>query len=309
MLELRSLTRRYGSIVALDNLSLSVSPGQMYGFVGTNGAGKTTAMRIVLGVLSADSGEVLWNGEVLDAESRREFGYMPEERGLYPKMAILDHLVYMARLHGMSKYDATKASSELLDALGLAERSEDRIEALSLGNQQRVQLATALVHRPPVLVLDEPFSGLDPMGVDMMASVLRRRADEGASVIFSSHQLELVERLCDAVGIIRDGRLVAGGTVEELRSRGGSQVEIEVDARPGWAASVARSTGSTTVREQGDSAVFALPTGTDDQLLLRAAQAAGPVRRFAPVQATLAELFRDVVTEEPAAEAAEEVPA
>src|SRR5690625_5206302 len=154
MLELRGLTRRYGSTLALDNLSLSVSPGQMYGFVGTNGAGKTTAMRIVLGVLSADAGDVRWDGQLLDADARREFGYMPEERGLYPKMGVLDHLVYVARLHGVPKVEATTASTELLELLGLIERSRDRVESLSLGNQQRVQLAAALVHRPSVLVLD-----------------------------------------------------------------------------------------------------------------------------------------------------------
>lgn len=309
MLELRHLTRRYGSTVALNDLSLTVSPAQMYGFVGTNGAGKTTAMRIVLGVLSADAGDVAWDGQVLDADARREFGYMPEERGLYPKMAVLDQLVYLARLHGLPTPDATASASELLEALGLAERSGDKVEALSLGNQQRVQLAAALVHRPSVLVLDEPFSGLDPMGVDAMAAVLRQRVDNGAAVIFSSHQLDLVERLCDAVGIIRDGTLVASGTVEELRGRGGRRIVVDSSAPPGWATATATATGATLVNDDGRSAVFGLTDDYDDQVLLAAAQAAGPVHRFAPLRATLVELFRDVVTDDPAPTTAEEVPA
>lgn len=299
MLELRGLTRRYGSNLALDDLSLTVSPGQMYGFVGTNGAGKTTAMRIVLGVLSADAGEVRWDGQLLDADARREFGYMPEERGLYPKMGILDQLVYVGRLHGMARAQATAASNELLDVFGLIERARDRVESLSLGNQQRVQLAAALVHRPSVLVLDEPFSGLDPMGVDAMATVLRSRVDDGAAVIFSSHQLDLVERLCDAVGIIQAGRLVASGTVEELRGRGGRRIDVEVTAPPGWAASVASTASATLLGEDGSSATFTIADDADDQLLLAAARSAGPVHRFAPAQARLVDLFRDVVNDSP----------
>src|SRR5690348_11727270 len=203
MLELDGLHKRYGDRVALDGVTFKVKPGELYGFVGTNGAGKTTTMRITLGVLEADAGTVRWNGRPVDAEVRRTFGYMPEERGLYPKMRVRDQLCYLAELHGLTRAAAAKAAGYWMERLSVAERAGDRVEALSLGNQQRVQLAAALVHHPAVLVLDEPFSGLDPVGVDALAEVLRERADQGVPVVFSSHQLDLVERLCDAVGIIK----------------------------------------------------------------------------------------------------------
>ncbi len=299
MLELERLSRRYGDVVALDELSLTVRPGQMYGFVGTNGAGKTTAMRIALGVLEPDSGEVRWHGRPVDREARREFGYMPEERGLYPKMKVHEQLVYLAELHGVARNTARESAGELLDALALSERASDRVEALSLGNQQRVQLAAALVHRPDVLVLDEPFSGLDPMGVDAMAAVLRSRADAGAAIVFSSHQLDLVERLCDAVGIIQSGRMVADGTVEQLRSRASNRYRLAVDAT-GWEETLAARLPGANLAEADDPAVLVdLPADLDDQILLDVARDIGPVRQFTPVRATLTELFREAVTEEP----------
>src|SRR5215216_6672994 len=201
VLELKGLTRRYGEVVALDDLSFSVAEGQMFGFVGPNGAGKTTAMRIVLGVLEPDAGEVRWRERPCDAGARARFGYMPEERGLYPKMRVGDQLVHFARLHGLDRAAARAAADRWLERLGLEAVAGRRTETLSLGNQQRAQLAAALVHDPELLVLDEPFSGLDPVGVDVLSEVLRERAGAGVPVVFSSHQLELVERLCDAVAI------------------------------------------------------------------------------------------------------------
>src|SRR3954453_17266629 len=175
-------------------------------------------MRIILGVLSADRGEVRWRGAGVTAETRRRFGYMPEERGLYPKMRVRGQLEYLAALHGVAAPGAP--GSRWIERLGIAERADDRVETLSLGNQQRVQLAAALVHEPELLVLDEPFSGLAPVGVDVLSGVLAEYAATGVPVVFSSHQLELVERLCEAVAIIKDGRLVASGSVEDLRGPG-----------------------------------------------------------------------------------------
>ena len=166
-------------------MSFAVEPGQMFGFVGPNGAGKTTTMRIVLGVLAADRGEVRWRGEGVDAGTRRRFGYMPEERGLYPKMRVRRQLTYLAALHGVASPEA--AADRWIERLGLTERAGDRVEQLSLGNQQRVQLAAALVHRPALLVLDEPFSGLDPVGTDVLAGVVRDEVDRGAGCVLSSH--------------------------------------------------------------------------------------------------------------------------
>jgi ABC-2 type transport system ATP-binding protein len=216
-LDLRGLRKRYGDVVALDDVSFAVGEGEMFGFVGPNGAGKTTTMRIVLGVLAADEGDVLWRGAAIGDEERRRIGYMPEERGLYAKMRVRDHLVYVARLHGVDEPEAEAAADRWTRALGLEERADEVVEALSLGNQQRVQLALALVHEPDLLVLDEPFSGLDPDGVDALSGALREEIDSrGVPVIFSSHQLDLVERLCDSVAIIAAGRIVEQGALAEI---------------------------------------------------------------------------------------------
>jgi ABC-2 type transport system ATP-binding protein len=294
VLELRGLKRRYGDIVALDDVSFTVREGEMFGFIGPNGAGKTTAMRIILGVLEADAGEVLWRGHPMDDEARRRVGYMPEERGLYPKMRVRDQLEYFARLHGLSPHDAQEATTYWTERLGVAERAGDRVEALSLGNQQRVQLAAALVHGPELLVLDEPFSGLDPVGVDALAEVLAEQAANGVPVIFSSHQLGLVERLCEAVAIINRGRLVASGPVEELRATGGErryQVEV-ADAATDWVSGL----DGVTVLEKHNGRVVVAVEG-DEQRVLDAARAAGRVTLFSAVQPTLAQLFRQAVQE------------
>jgi ABC-2 type transport system ATP-binding protein len=298
MLEFDRVSRRYGEVVALQSLTFSVRPGQMFGFVGANGAGKTTAMRIALGVLAADSGVVRWQGRPVTFQTRRRFGYMPEERGLYPKMRVSEQLVYFARLHGLSGRAATAAADRWTERLGLADRRSDAVEKLSLGNQQRVQLAAALVHDPDVLILDEPFSGLDPVGVDALAGALADRCAVGVPVVFSSHQLELVERLCDAVGIINAGRMVATGTVAELRRTGLRRLRVVVpDAAAGWAAGlpgvqVASERGAEVVLELGGA-----PGDADDQAVLAAALRTGRVEHFSWREPTLSELFREAVVD------------
>jgi ABC-2 type transport system ATP-binding protein len=291
VLELRDLARRYGDVVALDSVSFTVGAGQMFGFVGPNGAGKTTTMRIILGVLAQDRGEVLFDGAPVDFARRARFGYMPEERGLYPKMRVRDQLVYLARLHGVDVSAAGRAADTWIERLGLTERASDRVEALSLGNQQRVQLAAALVHDPELLVLDEPFSGLDPVGVDVLSGVLADYAATGVPVVFSSHQLQLVERLCEAVAIIKDGRLVASGPVEELRDRGAGRrlVRVEVDAGD-W-----EPPGATIVDRSGRSVTLELGDGLTPDAVLDAARAAGSVTHFSLERPTLTELFREAV--------------
>ncbi len=295
MLELDRLTRRFGDLVALDALSFTVEPGQMFGFVGSNGAGKTTAMRIVMGVDDADEGQVRWRGEVIDRSARGRFGYMPEERGLYPKTPAQRQLTYLARLHGFGRSEAADKARSWLEHFGLGERMNEPVEQLSLGNQQRVQLAAALVHDPELLVLDEPFSGLDPVGVDALSEVLLDRARAGVPVVFSSHQLELVERLCDAVAIIHTGRLVAAGRVAELRRRRDRPVlRVEVDAPAGvdWTAGLA---GVEVLSDEDGGVLLELGPDGDDQAVLAAAQAVGRVRQFGVVQPTLAELYREAV--------------
>ena len=295
VLEIDGVSKRYGDLVALENLTFDVRAGELFGFVGRNGAGKTTTMRIALGVLAPDAGVVRWLGVPLTFEARRRFGYMPEERGLYPKMRVAEQLAYLGELHGMAGAEAREAALHWLDRFGLADRRDAELQALSLGNQQRVQLAAALVFGPDVLVLDEPFAGLDPVAVDVMAGVLRERADAGVPVIFSSHELELVERLCDRVGIIERGRMVACGTVGELRSGGKERRWVDVPGAVGaWDAGLP---GVRLVKADGTRRLFELDPGVDDQSLLQAALATGPVREFEPVEPTLGELFRTVLGE------------
>ena len=296
MLELIGLRRSFDDVVALDDVSFAVPEGAIVGFVGPNGAGKTTAMRIALGVLEPDAGEVRWRGQPLDALARRRFGYMPEERGLYPKMRVREQLVYLARLHGLPAAHAARRADEIVATMGVEERAGDRVESLSLGNQQRVQLAAALVHEPDALVLDEPFSGLDPVGVDVLAGVLRRQAqNHGVPVVFSSHQLDLVERICDAVVLIDHGRIVASGTIDELRaSRARRLLRVEVvGAADGWYDALP---GVRLEAEADGAVVLLLDDDVDEQRVLDLARASGDVLHFTRVRPSLAELFREVVS-------------
>lgn len=273
-------------------MSFEVSAGRMTGFVGANGAGKTTTMRIILGVLAPDAGEVSWGGATLTRQDRRRFGYMPEERGLYPKMTTREQVAYLGRLHGLDAAAARRSTDALLDRVGLGERGDDLLETLSLGNQQRAQIAAALVHDPEVLVLDEPFSGLDPLAVETVVAVLRERASAGAPVLFSSHQLDVVERLCDDLVIIGDGVIRAAGSRQQLRdSYTVPRFELVVEHDAGW---VRDHPGVTVVELDGARVVFDLPAGTDEQPVLRAALARGPVRAFRPVSPSLTEIFREV---------------
>ena len=298
MLEFDGLHKAYGDNQVLQGVGFTVAPGQMFGFCGSNGAGKTTTMRIAMGLVRADAGQVRWDGAPVDEEVRRRIGYMPEERGLYPKMKVGEQLSYFARLHGMAARPAARAAVEWADRLGLGERRGERVEKLSLGNQQRVQLAAALVSRPDVLILDEPFSGLDPVGVDSLAEALLEQCRRGVPVVFSSHQLDLVERLCDAVGILARGRIVASGSVAELKAAGrGRQLRVVApQARPGWAAGLP---GVQVVSEQRGDTVLELAPGQDDQQVLAAALATGPVTHFAWREPTLVELFRGAVSATP----------
>ena len=290
MLQLREVTKAYGERRAVDGVSFEVPPGSLTGFVGANGAGKTTTMRVVLGITAADSGSVTWQGTELDAAFRRRIGYMPEERGLYPRMPVRRQLVHLARLHGLDAATAGRRTDELLERLDLGERGDDQVDALSLGNQQRAQIAAALVHDPALLLLDEPFSGLDPVAVDRLTELLREVAAAGVPVLFSSHQLELVERLCDRVVVLAAGRVVASGTVDELRRRrGGAQLRLVVEHDAGW---VRDLPGVDVLDVDGPRA---LVEAADPQALLQAALRRGAVHEFSPVAPTLSELYREVL--------------
>ena len=293
-LELDGLTRRYGSVTALDQLSFSVAAGQVTGFLGPNGAGKTTAMRAVFGLTALDAGTVRWNGRAVTLADRRRFGYLPEERGLYPGMLVAEQLEYLGRVHGLSPAAAASAAAGWLERLGIAARATSKVESLSLGNQQRVQLASALVHNPDLLVLDEPLSGLDPEGIDAVGEVLARQARAGKCVLFSSHQLDLVEDLCASVVIIDRGRLVASGTGDDLARRGRPRLVVRVagDRDGAWARGLA---GVTVSENDGGALRLVLSAPADPQSVLRAAFAAGAVTEFAVQRRRLSGVFREAV--------------
>jgi ABC-2 type transport system ATP-binding protein len=293
-LELDGLRRRYGDVAALDGLTFRVPAGQVFGFLGPNGAGKTTAMRAIFGVTTLDQGQIRWRGKPVDENARRTFGYMPEERGLYPAMELLDQVQYFATLHGMDARAAARAAGNWIGRLGLSGRGNTRIDALSHGNQQRAQLAVALVHDPELLVLDEPFSGLDPGGIDDMSAILAERAAAGVTVLFSSHQLDLVEGICEQVAIIHHGRLVVAGPVAELRRRGGARLAVRVagDRAAAWSAGLPAVLGTVDGVRADGTAEISLAGGADSQSILDLARGAGPVEHFGYHDRSLSEVFR-----------------
>src|SRR5690242_1352143 len=256
-------------------------------------------MRAVFGVTALDAGEIRWRGKPVDEAARRTFGYMPEERGLYPAMELFDQVEYFALLHGMDRPSAAKAAAYWIDRLGLSGRGKTRIDSLSHGNQQRAQLAVALVHDPELLVLDEPFSGLDPGGIDDMSAILKERAAAGVTVLFSSHQLDLVEDICEAVAIIYRGRLVAQGAVADLERGDRPRLAVRVagDQDGNWARSLDPGL-ATAERTDGGTVLLALAPGADSQRVLDAARAAGPVEHFTYATRRLSEVFRAVTGED-----------
>jgi ABC-2 type transport system ATP-binding protein len=286
VLVISNLTKRYDEIVALDDLSMTVRPGRILGFLGPNGAGKTTTMRSIFGLVEPEAGEITWNGARVDATSWSQFGYMPEERGLYPKMRISEQLHHFARLAGLDKVTASQSTDRWLEQLGLADRARSKLEELSHGNQQRVQLAAALVHDPAVAILDEPFSGLDPLAVDDLAAILAKLASDGTAILFSSHQLDLVQSVCQDVVIIDHGRVVLEGEVERLRDDSEQRVlEIDVDGSP-FASELAS-------KANGGRALIDRHTPIAD--IVAEAQAHGTITslRFEPPN--LSDLFRQAV--------------
>ena len=290
-LGVRHLTRTFGDIVAVDDIDFVVPTGTLTGFIGGNGAGKTTTMRMIMGVLSMTAGEVRWRGRPITQEDRRGFGYMPEERGLYPKQPVLDQLVYLGRLKGLSTAEARTSITEHLERLGLADRAKDHVEKLSLGNQQRVQIIAALMGRPRALILDEPFSGLDPRAVDTMADLLREHTARGVPVLFSSHQLELVERLCERLVILSQGKVVAAGTPHELQGQEALRHRLVLTGDAGWVRGVP---GIDTVEVDGTTALVEVAEPGSERRLLALAAERGGVVEFAIERPTLAEIYREV---------------
>ncbi|HEY7564450.1 MAG TPA: ATP-binding cassette domain-containing protein [Acidimicrobiia bacterium] len=295
MLEIRDLVKSYGDIRALDGCSFDVAPGRMLGFLGPNGAGKTTTMRAIFGLVTPDAGTVTWRGEPIVPEQRLRFGYMPETRGLYPKMRVADQLTYLGTLHGMTRATARARAGEWLERFGLTDRSGDQLEKLSHGNQQRVQLAAALIHEPELLVLDEPFSGLDPLGVETMGEVLAEASRQGAAVLFSSHQLDLVEDLCEDVAIIDKGKVVRAGAVDAIKDSSPVR-HLEVELADSSAKLVDQIDGVIRAEQNDGRHRLLVRADVDVRAVLGEALATGQVRRFIYTTPSLSEIFLDIVS-------------
>ena len=290
---MRNISKRYGDVVALSDASFDVREGRIVGFLGRNGSGKTTTMRTVFGLVHPDTGTVTYQGKPIDTAVRARFGYMPEERGLYLRMKVHEQLVYFGRLSGMQTADAAKAADGWLEELGLADRRDAKLEDLSHGNQQRVQLITAILHDPDVLVLDEPFAGLDPIGVASLSDVLRQFAAKGAAILFSSHQLDLVEDVCEDIAIISNGTVVVEGALDDLRDRAPyRRLEVEIDGQP-WMPDIQ---GTMAIDDNGRSHAMvdaSVPVDT----LLGLARDAGNITKFSFEPPGLQDLFKRAVGE------------
>jgi ABC-2 type transport system ATP-binding protein len=293
MLEFDAAGKRFGPVVALDGCSFTARPGRLTGFVGPNGAGKTTAMRAVFGLVELDTGAVRWRGAPIGSLERAAFGYMPEERGLYPRMRVRDQLVYLGRLCGRTHKEAGQSVDAWLERLGLADRTSDRLDALSHGNQQRVQLIAALINEPDLLVLDEPFSGLDPIAITNMALLLAEIGAAGATVLFSSHQLDLVEDLCEDVVTIDRGRIVLAGDLAELRAVVPQRfVDVRYrGAAPDWS----RLRSVELVESKHGHARLRVDRDIDLATVVAAASHSTDIVSFAYEPPTLSELFRQAV--------------
>ena len=294
MLQVRGISHAFGERQVLDGVTFDVPAGVLTGLLGPNGAGKTTLMRIMFGVLDPRAGETRWQGQPVTSAALRRWGYMPQERGLYPAMPAGDQLVYLARLHGVDKAAATRSARDLMEELGLADRWSERPDKLSGGMAQRLQLAAALVHGPEVIVLDEPFAGLDPVAVDELSTTLQERVRSGMTVLFSSHQLDLVQDLCESIVMLSDGRTVLEGRVADLRaSSGRRQLRLTVPgADRGW---LTAFPAVTIVEDRVDDLRLDIPPGTDPLAVLDAARDAGSVSDFGLDQPTLSQLFMGAV--------------
>ena len=293
MLQFNEATKHFGDLAALNGCTFGARPGRLTGFLGPNGAGKTTAMRAVFGLVELDAGQVTWRGAAVGPSERLRFGYMPEERGLYPRMRVRDQLVYFGQLCGGSALEVSRSVDGWLQRMGLADRAGDKLDTLSHGNQQRVQLIAALVNKPDLLVLDEPFSGLDPIAITAMAELLAEQAAKGTTVLFSSHQLDLVENLCEDVVIIDHGKVVLAGELEDVRAAVADRfVEVRYRGRtPDWSAVKA-----VAVMDVGEGrARLRVEQGVDLPAVAALVGSMADIVSFAYQPPTLSELFRKAV--------------
>ena len=290
------LRKRFGRIQALDGLNLEIPGGHIFGFLGANGAGKTTTMRIALGVLRADDGAITWHGTDHRRLRRATWGYLPEERGLYPKMTVLEQLVFFARLQGVPADVAERGTRAWLTRLRVPEFADRRVDTLSKGNQQKVQFLAAILHDPEIILMDEPFTGLDPVNVVLLRQAILELRDRGKTIVLSTHQMETVEAMCESVAIVDHGRTVISGTLRDVKRSTGRQtviVGVESGERLDW---VAEIPGARVLRPGVDQVELDLPPGADPSTVLQAAVAQSVrVRHFEVADPTLEQVFVELL--------------
>ena len=287
------LRKRFGEVVALDGVSFTVEPGRIFGLLGANGAGKTTSMRIVLDILRPDEGRVTWHGTENIALPRRTWGYLPEERGLYPRMKVGEQLRFFAALYGVSDADARAEIADWLERFRIPDYLDRRVEELSKGNQQKIQFVAAILHDPEVLIMDEPFTGLDPVNVRLLKEAFLEMRDRGKTLIFSTHQMETVEELCESIAIVDRGRVVVSGPVRDVKRAMGRQVVRLATDRDGngmeWLSTLP---GVTVTTEREDYMELQVPADEDPEAILRAAMEHGErVTLFEIAEPSLEEIF------------------
>ena len=304
-LNLISVNKSFGTKRVIENLNLSIPKGEVFGFLGPNGAGKTTSMRMILDIIRPDSGQVTWQDKIVSLETARSFGYLPEERGLYPKMMVADQMKFFARLRGLSKAEAEKRIAYWSERFQLGDLVKKKANELSKGNQQKIQFIIAVLHQPDLLILDEPFSGLDPVNVELLKTAFRELAKEGRTIIFSSHHMEHIEELCDSLCIIKTGRLIANGSVESIKRLTGRQIIRlsivgSLDFLKDFPLDFTKLASDISLQEEGltqavKEAEFDLPEGIDPQAILRRALEQGQVKRFEIGDPSLNEVFITLV--------------
>ncbi len=302
-LVLDKLTKRFGPVLALDEISFEVKPGEVFGFLGGNGAGKTTTMRIILDIIRADSGTATWKGEPTDQAPRATWGYLPEERGLYPRMEVLEQLEFIGTLFHVPRQESARRAREWLERFGIVDYANRRAEELSKGNQQKIQFIAAVLHEPPVLLMDEPFVGLAPVNVALLKEAFLEMRDRGSTIVFSTHQMELVEELCETVVLIDRGRVVLGGSVRDVRRSTGRQVirlAVEGDTEMEWLGEVP---GVRVVRPGKNYAELDVEQSVDPETVLRAALDRGKrVMAFLIDDPSIEEIFIERVGRAPTEE-------